>query len=50
MASHAAEYQRLDAVGAELTRRERKIGWFESVEHSRKANDRRTANTTETRK
>ena len=30
IASHAAEYQRLDAVGEELTRRERKIGWFES--------------------
>ena len=33
MASHAAEYERLDAVGEELTRGERKIGWFESVEH-----------------
>ena len=32
MASHAAEYERLDRGGAELTQRERKIGWFESVE------------------
>jgi quinol monooxygenase YgiN len=38
IASHAAEYQRLEAVGEELTRRERKIGWFESVEHYRKSN------------
>lgn len=41
IASHAAEYQRLDAVGEELTRRERKIGWFESVEHYRKSNGSR---------
>lgn len=41
IASHAAEYQRLDAVGEELTRRERKIGWFESVEHYRKPNGSR---------
>ena len=43
IASHAAEYERLDSVGEELTRRERKIGWFESVEHSRKTNRRRTS-------
>lgn len=41
IASHAAEYQRLEAVGEELTRRERKIGWFESVEHYRKSNGSR---------
>ena len=47
MASHAAEYERLDAVGEELTRRERKIGWFESVEHSRKPSDsKRSGNRT----
>jgi quinol monooxygenase YgiN len=47
IASHAAEYQRLDAVGEELTRRERKIGWFESVEHYRKSNgNRRSENRT----
>ena len=32
MASHAAEYERLDADGEELTLRERKIGWFEKVD------------------
>jgi quinol monooxygenase YgiN len=31
MASHAAEYQRLDAAGEKLTLRERKVGWFEQV-------------------
>jgi heme-degrading monooxygenase HmoA len=35
MASHAAEYEGLDAVGEELTRCERKIGWFESVAHGK---------------
>ena len=29
MAAHAAEYKRLDAVGEELTLRERRMGWFE---------------------
>lgn len=45
MASHAAEYKRLDAVGEELTRRERKIGWFESgsiLERLMAAGDQRT--------
>ena len=32
MAAHAAEYEGLDAAGQGLTLRERKIGWFESVE------------------
>ena len=32
-ASHATDYERLDAMGEALTRRERKIGWFESVGH-----------------
>jgi Antibiotic biosynthesis monooxygenase len=32
LASHAAEYERLDALGEELTHRERKIAWLESVE------------------
>ena len=32
MASHAAEYERLDAEGEKLTLRERKIGWFEQVD------------------
>jgi len=33
MAEHAAQYKRLDAAGKKLTRRERSIGWFESLEH-----------------
>jgi len=55
MASHAAEHERLDAVGEELTRYERKIGWFESVEHgeslSRGSGEpkRRAADTTQAR-
>ena len=55
MASLAAEYERLDAVGEELTRYERKIGWFESVEHgeslSRGSREpkRRAADTTQAR-
>ena len=32
MASHAAGYERLDAVGEGLTRCERQIAWFEGVE------------------
>ena len=32
MATHAAEYEELDAAGEELTLRERKIGWFEEVD------------------
>jgi hypothetical protein len=32
MASHAAEYEKLDAAGEKLTLSERKIGWFESVD------------------
>ena len=32
MASHAAEYERLDAGGKKLTLRERKIGSFEEVQ------------------
>ena len=31
MASHAAEYKRLDAAAEKLTLRERRIGWFEQV-------------------
>ena len=31
LAGHPAEYEALDALGEELTHRERKIGWFESV-------------------
>ena len=31
MVTHAAEYEELDAAGEELTLRERKIGWYESV-------------------
>ena len=31
MATHAAEYEGLDAAGKELTLRERKIGWYEQV-------------------
>ncbi|HYL86885.1 MAG TPA: antibiotic biosynthesis monooxygenase [Candidatus Angelobacter sp.] len=31
MQSHRSEYKRLDAVGEELTLRERKIGWFEEA-------------------
>lgn len=31
MAPHAAGYEELDAVGEELTLRERKIGWYESL-------------------
>jgi hypothetical protein len=31
MASHAAEYERLDAAAGELTLRERRIGWYERV-------------------
>lgn len=32
METHAAEYQELDAAGANLTLRERKIGSYESVD------------------
>ena len=32
MASHAAAYESLDAVGKELTLRERKIGFYEKVD------------------
>ena len=32
MASHAADHKRLDAVGEELTLRERKIGWYEEMQ------------------
>jgi heme-degrading monooxygenase HmoA len=32
MAAHATEYGRLDAVGGELTLKERKIAWFEQVD------------------
>jgi len=31
MATHAAEYEELDAAGKELTLRERKIGWYERL-------------------
>jgi heme-degrading monooxygenase HmoA len=31
MATHAAEYEELDAAGEELTLSEKKIGWFERV-------------------
>jgi heme-degrading monooxygenase HmoA len=31
MASHAAEYERLDAAGEKWTLRERMIGWYEEV-------------------
>lgn len=32
MATHASEYEELDAAGEGLTLRERKIGWFEKVD------------------
>ena len=32
VASHALEYETLDAAGEELTLRERKVGWYERVE------------------
>ena len=32
LATHAAEYEGLDAAGKELTLRERKIGWYEQVD------------------
>ena len=32
VASHAAEYRKLDAAGEKLTLSERRIGWFESLE------------------
>jgi hypothetical protein len=31
LATHAAEYERLDAAGDEWTLRESKMGWFEQV-------------------
>jgi len=31
MATHAAEYEKLDAAGEELVLRERKIGWYDQV-------------------
>jgi hypothetical protein len=30
--SHAAEYERLDAAGEEMTLKERKIGWYEGMQ------------------
>jgi hypothetical protein len=32
MATHAAEYEKLDAAEEELVLRERKIGWYEHME------------------
>jgi heme-degrading monooxygenase HmoA len=32
MATHAAEYEGLDAAGEELTLREKKIGWYERID------------------
>lgn len=32
METHAPQYKRLDAAGEQLTLKERKIGWYESVE------------------
>jgi heme-degrading monooxygenase HmoA len=32
LATHAAEYKKLDAAGKELVLRERKIGWHEQVD------------------
>ncbi len=32
MARHKHDYKKLDALGEELTRKERRIGWYEGVE------------------
>jgi len=32
MAGHRAEYEKLDAMGENMTVRERRVGWFEMVE------------------
>ena len=32
MAAHQKEYKKLDAAGEELTRSERRVGWYEVVE------------------
>jgi heme-degrading monooxygenase HmoA len=32
LASHASEYERLDAAGEKLTLRERTIGWYEQID------------------
>ena len=34
IAKHRAEYEEIDAMGGELTVKERRIGWFEMVEGS----------------
>jgi heme-degrading monooxygenase HmoA len=34
MAGHHAEYESIDAMGEKLTVKERRIGWFETVEGS----------------
>jgi hypothetical protein len=34
MARHHAEYESIDAMGEKLTVKERRIGWFETVEGS----------------
>jgi heme-degrading monooxygenase HmoA len=31
IAQHKKEYKAIDAIGEELTARERKLGWFESI-------------------
>jgi hypothetical protein len=32
MAGHRAEYQEIDAIGEEMTVKERRVGWFEMAE------------------
>ena len=32
MAGHRAEYEKLDAMGEQMTVKERRVGWFEMVE------------------
>jgi len=34
LAGHRAEYEAIDAAGEQLTGKERRIGWFETVEGS----------------
>jgi hypothetical protein len=31
MAAHRAEYEAIDAIGEQMTAKERRIGWFEMV-------------------
>jgi hypothetical protein len=32
MAGHQAEYKKIDAIGEEMTVKERRVGWFEMAE------------------